>query len=200
MLKKQKEIQAISETLLPLLGFFFFDWGLYFILLYYFIELLANELFVQLKIGKIKSFNPKAITIKKQIGYSLLHLVLIVLIILGASYASKQITPSLNFQQEIISFLAYEEAGIPIPQGFIILPLVLLGNFQLYKMNFLMRGLYRIIPPIQLYQSRRRALVIAFLGCVLGIVLTYFFVLNEVLLLLLMVLGKLIVDLKLTKE
>lgn len=199
MLNKQKEIQAISETLLPLLGFFFFDWGLYFILLYYFIDLFANELFLQLKINKIKSFNPKIINLKKQIGQLLLHLLLILLIILGASFGAQQITPTLNFQNEIISFLAYEEAGIPIPQGYIILPLVLLGNYQLYKMNFLMRGLYRVIQPIQLYQSRRRALIIGVIGCVLGIMLTYFFVLNEVLLLLLIVLGKLVVDLKLTK-
>src|SRR5690554_8069219 len=49
-------INAISEAIIPLLGIFFFEWGIYFILLFYFIDLVATEVFLYIKVNKIIQF------------------------------------------------------------------------------------------------------------------------------------------------
>jgi hypothetical protein len=43
----------LSEALIPVLGFFLWDWGLYFILLFYFFDVLAQEIIMHLKSKKI---------------------------------------------------------------------------------------------------------------------------------------------------
>jgi hypothetical protein len=200
MLKHQRQIQAFSETLIPLLGFFFFDWGLYFILIYYFIDLIVTEFFVQVKAKKIHTYisaSPKNRFLIKKIS---LHLILISGILVGVHLVLPEIIPEIQFREEIIEFLSYEEAGIPIPQGYILLPLIVLGNYQVYKMNFLMRAAFRTMHLETLYKSRFRALLICLIGCLLGYLFALLLDLPELIYLVLIVLVKLIVDLKFTRS
>lgn len=196
MLKNQRYIQAISETLLPLIGFFFFDWGLYFILLYYIIDLVVTEFFVFLKAQKIHHHQPS--TKEKTNWYKLgaLSFLLVCLTILSTHLVLPTIIQGINFKEQLIAFHSYEEVGIPIQQGYIILPLVILGNYQLYKMNFLMLAQYRFISVSQLFIPRLTALLICIIGTGLAYVFAHILNLPEVVYLILIVLVKLVVDLR----
>ena len=56
MNQRVKYVQLFTEALIPLLGFFMWDWGLYFILLFYFIDITTDEVFSHLKSKKIVAF------------------------------------------------------------------------------------------------------------------------------------------------
>lgn len=198
MLKNQRTIQAISETLIPLLGFFFFDWGLYFILLYYCIDLIFTALFTQIKARKIYTYAANQAQKSTWIKNSILSVALVVALIVGIHLVIPAIVQDIDFKSEIRAFLSYTEAGIPISQGYIIFPLVFLGNYQLYKMNFLMRAQFRMYSIAQLFRKHIAALMIGIIGCGLALVFAYTLHLNEVIYLVLIVIVKLIIDLRMS--
>lgn len=194
MLKKQVLIQAIGEAVIPLLGFFFFDWGLYFILLFYIADLIITEFFVNIKAKKIVTTNKgNAKTWRNQaIASTFLVLSIIVLI----HVVMRFIDPTIHFQKEFVDFVMYEEAGIPIPQGYILLPLILFGNYQQYKMFFLMTAKHRVLRVKDVFRSRKNALFIALAGIGLAMGLCVLLHLPEIVYLLLIVAGKFFVDWK----
>ena len=53
---KVKLIQTLGELLIPLLGYFFWNWSFYFIALFYFLDLLASTCILPLKINKIEGY------------------------------------------------------------------------------------------------------------------------------------------------
>src|SRR5690554_4812857 len=120
-----KLINAIGEAIIPLMGLLFFDWGLYFILLFYFIDLIASEVFVYVKVKKIIQFQKINFPFSTRFGRLIVNSSLMFLVITLTHFAVKLIVPEIDFTQQIIAFLSYEEAGIPIPQGYILLPLVI---------------------------------------------------------------------------
>lgn len=192
MLRKQLVIQAVGESVIPLLGFFWFNWDLYFIALFYLLDLLVTEVFYQFKLSKIAQFQKQSIPHLRRFqsaGFALA--------ILGMSHVMLHMMyPELYFGKEFIAFLAYEEAGIPIPQGIILLPLVVLGNYQQYKLFFLVPQRFRAITWQVLLSSRRRALVLALAALILFSALLWKVMLPEILVLLAFVVGKFWIDLQ----
>ena len=51
-----KYIQLVGDAIIPILGFFFWDWNLYFILLFYFLDMLTKEVLLHLKSNKINQY------------------------------------------------------------------------------------------------------------------------------------------------
>lgn len=196
MIRNQKLIQAISEAIIPLLGFFFFDWGLYFILLYYFIDLFVTEAFLHLKAKKIITFQTKQAKSKNLFLYGTVSFVFVVATFLLAHLVMSFIDKEIIFYQEVVAFLAYEEVGVPIAQGYILLPLVILGNYQQYKMFFLMPAKYRVVSIKELFNSRIKALSMAIIGSLIALVLAYFTPVSEVVYLLVLAGVKFFVDFK----
>ena len=191
MLQRQRQIQAVGELFIPLLGFFVFEWGLYFILLFYVIDLLATEFFIQLKLQKSAQFNGYNLTF-----FQRFKTILLVLLILALMHIAVYVMyPEINFYSEMHDFFMYEEAGIPIPQGYLLLPLVAFGNFQHYRMFFSRPKAFRFIQPPHILSSRVKALLLALAGCGLAIGISSFMHLPEAVYLLLIVITKLYVDL-----
>lgn len=194
MIRKQKLIQAFGELLIPLVGFFFLDWNLYFILLFLFIDLLVTEVFLNFKAAKIHNYSPGVNPKKKWYFLAGFSALLSFLLIVLSHIAVKYISGEANFQEQFVEFLMYEEMGIPIPQGVILLPLVALGNYQQYKMFFLMPARYRTEHISGVIGSRIQALVIGLSGAFLAIILGVLTDLPEVVYLILMLGAKFWID------
>lgn len=196
MLRNQTLIQAIGEAVIPLAGFFFFEWDLYFILLFYCIDLLITEVFVFLKGKRIVKYQGKSSNtlVPFLVRNTVLILVLIVLIHIAISF----IQPNINFQQAFIDFIMYEEAGIPIPQGLLLLPLVFLGNYQQYKIFYLLPAKYRVKQLKQVYRLRTNALIISIIGAIVALLLSIAFALPQLIFLILLISAKFFIDLKIS--
>jgi hypothetical protein len=192
MLRKQQLIQAIGELVIPLLGFFWLGWDLYFILLFYLLDLIATEVFYQLKMSRIHQFQQSKSSFFAQ--YSSIGLVGVIIVLSHAML--HKVYPDLVFQDAFIDFLAYEEDGIPIAQGYLLLPLIIFGNYQQYKMFFLLPNRFRTLPGELLCHSRRNALLAALAGITLITAILFFTAIPELIILLLFVAGKLWFDLK----
>lgn len=192
MLRKQQLIQAIGELVIPLLGFFWLGWDLYFILLFYLLDLIATEVFYQLKLSRIHNFQQSKTSFLAQ--YSTIGLVVVIVVL--SHVMLHKVYSDLVFQDAFIDFLAYEEDGIPIAQGYLLLPLIIFGNYQQYKMFFLLPNRFRTLPGKLLYHSRRNALLAALAGIALITAILFFTLIPELIILLLFVAGKLWSDLK----
>jgi hypothetical protein len=151
--KKVEIISAIfGDALLPLVGFFFWDWGFYFITLFFLFDLGIRTLFLNKKIALLPSIVlPKGFFLKG-IGLVILEVSLLHLLV----YFS--INP-ISFTAEIWAFLSYEELGIA--QGILLIPLLFLNEiirirnekkvgvpqnvrFEILK-NSQLSGLFRIL-------------------------------------------------------
>lgn len=197
MHKKQKFFQAVGEAVIPILGFFYFDWDLYFILLFFFIDLACTELFLHLKIKRIRLFKKDAgKKISSISNFTFLSIILMVALIVVAHVAVLVITPTIDFYSSFIEFLSYEELGIPIPQGVILFPLVLLGNYMQYKQFFITTQQYRFFEEKYFFKRRMKALSIGIAGAGLSIGMAFFLGFPEVIFLLLLVGVKFFVDFK----
>lgn len=114
-------IQLVGELAIPLLGYFLWDWSLFFILLFYLIENLFYTFF------RIKTvYEIKKLVLKKDIPHDknvflksillwIIECVLVHIFILV-------IYPKQSILDEWIHFFMYQDLGIP--QGFILLPLL----------------------------------------------------------------------------
>ena len=162
-----KYIQLASEALLPLLGFFVWDWSLYFILLFFFIGLFFISFFI------IINENTKH-WIK---GGTLSGLALLLTIVI-IHFALSFISEGIDFWKEAVAFWNYEDLGIK--QGYLLVPLLLFVNFQQYKIEFLMPARYRNASLINSWRKHTIALLIAlgFAGLCLG--LSQFIVFPEI--------------------
>lgn len=198
-MRRLKLINAIGEAIIPLMGLLFFDWGLYFILLFYFIDLVATDVFIYVKVNKIIQFQRINFPFATRFGRLILNSVLMLLVLILTHLTVFLIDPEIDFTKQIIAFLSYEEAGIPIPQGYILLPLVIFGNYQQYKMTFLKTGLFQRLSWKNLIFSRRKAIYIAIIGALLAALVAYFITIPEFIYVLLIVVVKFYVDLNLSE-
>ena len=152
-MKKVEIISAIiGDAVLPLVGFLFWDWGFYFIVLYFLLDLVIRALFLSKKIALLTSIVlPKGFFLKG-IGLVILEVTLLHLLV----YFSFK---SISFIAEFWAFLSYEELGIA--QGILLLPLLFFNEiirirnekkigvpqnvrFEILKNNQL-AGLFRIL-------------------------------------------------------
>ncbi|MFL2663352.1 MAG: hypothetical protein ACJ0F1_00325 [Crocinitomicaceae bacterium] len=152
-MKKLEIISAIlGDAALPLVGFLFWDWGFYFITLFFLFDLVIRTLFLHKRIGFLPSIIlPKAFLLKG-IGFVVSEVLILHLLV----YFSFN---PISFTAEIWSFLSYEELGVA--QGILLLPLLFLNEiirirnekklgtsqnvrFEILK-NYQLSGLFRIL-------------------------------------------------------
>lgn len=118
-----KKIEVISALLgdvaLPLIGFLFWDWGFYFISLFFLFDLIFRTLFIKRRLKPIDELKNRNIIIFKAFLFTFLEVILIHCIVVGAF-------PHTNVGDSFIYFLTYEEMGIA--QGVVLLPLLLLNE------------------------------------------------------------------------
>ena len=162
--KRLRIFQVLSEALIPLLGYFLWEWSLYFILLFYVLDLLTDYFVSIVKSKKITQQQGGNIAKNISVGGLLL-----ILCIAFFHIATLLVHPEINFKAEVLDFWTYEDMGIQ--QGYLLIPLVLFASYQRYKMDFLMRGEDRKMKLSTLWNSKNRAylIIIAFSGLVAGL-------------------------------
>lgn len=163
-----KYSQLIGDAVIPLLGFFLWNWSLYFILLFYIIDLLLIEVVMHLKTKKTlqqRTTEDKSIWFKQGVLSTVLFVVNCILI----HFAIQKLHPTIDFQKEALAFWSYKDMGIE--QGYILLPLLIFVAYQKYKMEFLMPGLFRTINLQAMWKEHKKANIIlfAFIGLAFGV-------------------------------
>lgn len=164
---KQAYIQLIGDAVIPLAGALFFDWSLYFILIFYCLDLLATEVILHLKSKKTIEF--RGLVNTKWLKYGLTSGVLLLVALLLIHVSVFFIQSGIDFQKELIDFLSYKEMGIA--QGYILVPLIAFSAYQLFRMNFLMPARFRTITLDEIWRSHHISLlvIIGFSGIVIGL-------------------------------
>lgn len=161
MNKRMRYIQLALEASIPVLGFFVWNWSLYFILLFYFLDLFASEFVMHLKARQVVLHQGKKQQ-KEWLTGAGVSLGLLIFVILAAHAAVYHMHPGISFAQEIAAFWNYEEMGIP--QGYLLAPLVFLMSFQQFRMEFMMPARYRTLSMKALWKPHIRAFLFMSLG------------------------------------
>lgn len=124
-------IELIGDVLIPILGYFLWDWSIYFILLFVFLDLTVREVIVHLKTNRDRK-SQTSFKANDWIKRGVISLLLLLLFIVVTHVAMPVIQPEIQFKDELISFLSYEEFGIQ--QGYFLgLIVVLIGYTEMKK-------------------------------------------------------------------
>lgn len=171
-----KYIQVLGDGIIPLLGFFFWDWNLYFILLFYFIDMFTKEVLLHLKAKKIvghqiETESPTVQNEKKVwMKWGIISLILLIFSVFLIQISMPFIQVDFNAKNEIIRFWSYKEMGIE--QGYIFVPLIIFMGYTQFKMEFLAPAVFTRMNNSQLWQPHLKAMLIlvAFTALTFGLV------------------------------
>lgn len=158
----RKYVLLFSEALIPILGFFLWDWGLYFILLFYFFDILAQEVILHLKSKKIievQELSSSSSWLKLGVLSAFVVLATISLIHFSMFY----IDPSIDFMKQIEAFWTYEEMGVQ--QGYLLLPLVGFMAYVQFRTDFIMFKMEETAVLETIWKKHLKALL-TIIGCV----------------------------------
>ena len=127
MNRQEKIGSLIGDIGIPILGFFFWNWSIYFICLFFLLDQLSREV----------SHWYRMRYIKKQVPLSsksyLLNLLIFIAFFFIAHWYNFMLHPTINFAHEMSAFFWYKDSGIA--QGFILFPLVMVSERMRFKMN-----------------------------------------------------------------
>jgi len=162
-LRHQEKIAVlIGDVALPLIGFFFWDWGFYFIALYFLIDQFAKQVFLLPRLVSAQVILPqKAIIFAKSMLLFLFQILMILLI-------NYQLNPHFNLYHESINFIMYKDMGIQ--QGFILVPLLFAAEWLKLKTD------NKVIKSSEIkrlkinHVLKQAQILLSILGLLLGII------------------------------
>jgi hypothetical protein len=127
MNRQEKIASLIGDIVIPILGFFFWNWSIYFICLFFLLDQLSREVSQVYRMRYIKT--------QVQISYRsyFLNLLIFIAFFLMAHWYNFMLHPTINFAHEMNAFFWYQDSGIA--QGFILFPLVIFSERMRFKMN-----------------------------------------------------------------
>lgn len=171
-----KYVQLVGDAVIPLLGFFLWNWNLYFILLFYFIDMITKEVLLHAKSNKINVFTNNPLNINRKndkilwIQYGSISLILFIFILLLIHLSLPSIIPNFNALAEIKNFWFYKEMGIE--QGYVLVPLIVFMGITQYKVEFILPANFTKITIRNLWKSHIQAMlvILAFTGLTFGLV------------------------------
>ncbi len=162
MRHQEKIAVLIGDVALPLIGFFFWDWGFYFIALYFLIDQFAKQVFLLPRLVSAQVILPqKAIVFTKSLLLFLFQIMMILLI-------NYQLDPHFNLFQESINFIMYKDMGIQ--QGFILVPLLFTAEWLKLKTD------NKVIKSTEIkrfkinHVLKQAQILLSILGLLLGII------------------------------
>lgn len=170
-------IQLLGELTIPLLGYFLWNWSLFFILAYYLIDILftnyfRNETFRKINKRVLKKDQPMD---KKSVGFLFVDFFLELVFVHLFIYS---LNPNKSIAAEWVNFLLFEDFGIP--QVIILLPL--LYFILSIKMNQdVLVFIHKMKSPEELNKLRPK-LKYSLISCAIWIIviwLNYFFAVSE---------------------
>jgi len=145
-----KLIQIILESAIPLMGFYLWSWNLYFILLFYMMDMVADECITVLKgrdvirVGRAQwsksAFWFIASGFAMMLTFGIIHFFLYVM------------NPQMNFQAELVRFWTYKELGLE--QGYLLMPLVMFAAYQKYNVEYRRVKAYLKIDMTRLFANQ----------------------------------------------
>lgn len=174
----------MGDVALPLMGYFFWKWDLYFILLFFMLDQLARVALLhwRLKLTELASAEKTKLIVQAAVLFFIEVTMIHTLVFVHQN--------EIQFPQEFLNFLKYKDMGFA--QGYILLPLIFVGEWMrinnelkmgivgerqlkiLYrsKINTFFRiGFFSIfIGVIALFPLPEWALVFSFLGVLTGLV------------------------------
>lgn len=151
----------LGDVALPLMGYFFWDWNLYFILLFFMLDQLARVVFLhwRMKLTELSAIE-KRNQILKAVFLFLSEVIIIHIVILFQN-------PSIHFLEEFSRFFHYKDMGIE--QGYLLFPLVFFGEWMRIN-NELKLNVVGQKQLALLAKSLKNAFVrIAFFALILGV-------------------------------
>lgn len=175
-------IQVSLEAALPLFGFLFWDWSLYFVTLYYLLELISDQFFIHFKASAIKKEQG---VIKSSIVIELSMILFLALILILAHLVILFIHPEYDLWTAFLDFMRYEEMGIQ--QAYLILPLVFFAGWQQYKIQFLNQGAAKVILLSDLLKKQQQKYYLLLVFTILCLILAYFLIRKELVYILLLI-------------
>lgn len=181
MSKRMFYIQIAGEALIPLFGYFLWDWSLYFIILFYLADMLINEVILHLKSRKINNYDAGK-SLREWLIVGSVSLALLILSVIVIHIAIRSLHPQIEFVKEALVFWKYEEMGIQ--QGYILLPLLIVMAYQRYKMEFLFTARYRTESLKSIWIKHLKAFPVIIAGSGLCIGLSTFYVPGDLIVLL----------------
>jgi hypothetical protein len=127
MNRQEKIASLLGDILIPILGFFLWNWSIYFICLFFLLDQLAREVSHVYRMRYIK--NQQQIS---QRSYMLNALIFIAFVFMVHWY-NFMLQPTIKFAHEMNAFFWYKDSGFA--QGFILFPLVIIGERMRFKIN-----------------------------------------------------------------
>ena len=127
MNRQEKISSLIGDIGIPIIGFFFWNWSIYFICLFFLLDQLSREVS---SIVRMQHVRERVNLTKRAYFFNTLSFLIC---FLTAHIYVYNLYPKINFLLEINAFFWYEDMGIA--QGFILLPLVVFSERMRYKMN-----------------------------------------------------------------
>lgn len=180
-------IQTLLEALIPIIGYFYWEWGLTFILLFYALDWILAMVLYFFKCRKRIDFSQDSTEMKEFKGIFVLSLGLHGLAFILFGMAVLNWNRALRLGELIYNFLAYTEGGIP--QGVFLIPLMVFAGYTQYKQQFLFAARFRnmnirqLLNPLYIQGYVLLSVAGIFFAC------TFLITLPELLLIVLSILG-----------
>ena len=127
MNRQEKIASLLGDILIPILGFFLWNWSIYFICLFFLLDQLSREVSLWVRMHYVKN----QLQISRR-SYTL-NLLIFIAFFFMVHWYNFRLHPSINFAHEMNSFFWYKDSGIA--QGFILFPLVIISERMRFKMN-----------------------------------------------------------------
>jgi hypothetical protein len=176
---QEKIVILLGDIAFPLIGFFFWNWGFYFIALYFIIDQLAKQAFLIVRLKNISlQFTEKAILLSKSMALFFFEVLIIILI-------NYQMTVEFNPINGIINFLSYEDMGIQ--QGVVLIPLLIFAEWMKTRTERRSKQSDEIKKQNINRSLQQSQIRLSMLGIILGIV--NFNMLTELLIVILFLIG-----------
>lgn len=163
--KKVILLLLVAELIIPVLGYFLWNWDYSFILLFYALDWIAFLVFQGVKMRKRLQFT--AIVSEKQQAFKTAGIYLLVFIAsLTVIYLSiLSIDPNFDVIVQLKQFFLYKDMGIE--QGYLLVPLTLLGAQRNYRTQFLNLKIYERFTIRQIFKSSIQQHLVLFIGIIL---------------------------------
>ena len=168
-MQRNKLILLLGDVIIPILGYFFWNWGLYFIFLFLFLDLLSYNILYYYKHRKIQRFRNQPIKTGQIVGHFGILSITTALVFIGYSYLFNAIQET-TYTTEMVAFFFYKDMGFA--QGYILLPIIILTALMTYKTEFILHGQFAKQSIPQLFMSYLRDNLAAL--CLLGFFLLLF--------------------------
>ena len=166
MNQQTKITQLLGDLAIPLIGYYFWGWNMLFILFFYILDVGVSSAFTFVKTKSINKFHQTNYYPWKHILFILLGYFLTFYLVY---FLILNISPKVNISKEIIRFLMMKEMGLP--QGILLLPLLIAGGYMQYKISFLITRSFETTPIDALWHEHVKVflLIVGAIALLLGL-------------------------------